>query len=88
MAVASLVLGILGTVIGLIPLLAFIAIILGLLAVIFGPIGIGRARRVGYGKGMAIAGLILGIVALALAIYGFFVLNEAATELDRILQEV
>ncbi len=55
LAVASMVLGIIGTVIGLIPLLAIISFVLGLLAVIFGPLGIRRANRGASGKGMAVA---------------------------------
>ena len=56
MAIASLVLGILG----------FFFNILGILAIIFGSIGLGQTGRdpsLG-GRGLAIAGLILGIVVI------------------------
>lgn len=61
-AVAALVLGIVGFVLTPIPL--FIGLFLGgipdILAVIFGILGIVRANKTGIGKGMAIAGLVLG----------------------------
>lgn len=61
MGVASMVLGILG-------LLTFwiwcSGLVLGLLAVIFGAVGVKRQA----GKGMAIAGLVCGCIALGLAI--------------------
>jgi hypothetical protein len=55
MAVASLVLGLIG--------LLILGPLMGILAIIFGGLGIGKANRLGgKGKGMAIAGLVLGIV--------------------------
>lgn len=55
--VTSLVLGIIGI---------FIAnIILGPLAIIFGAIGLNRAKRAGRGRGTSIAGIVLGVIALA-----------------------
>lgn len=62
MAVAGLVLGILGI---LIPFL-------GILGLIFGAIGLSKANRGAGGKGMAIAGVVLGIVGtlITLAILG------------------
>ena len=62
LAVASLVLGILSF-----PLY-FVGVILGVLAIIFGALAIGKTNRepnLG-GKGMAVAGLVLGIVAILL----------------------
>jgi hypothetical protein len=59
-AVAALVCGIVGI---------FIAnFILGPLAIIFGGIGLSRANRGAKGRGMAIAGLILGVVDIVLFI--------------------
>jgi hypothetical protein len=55
MAVASLVVGLIG--------LLIFGVVMGILAIIFGAVGIGKANKLGgKGKGMAIAGLILGIV--------------------------
>ena len=62
MGTAALVLGIIGVVL-------FFAIwppfILGILAIIFGAVGLGRAKRgVATNRGVAMAGLVLGIVAV------------------------
>jgi hypothetical protein len=70
MAVAALVVGIVGTVIALIPFAFSIASLLGVLAVSFGFVGRGQARRMNNGGGMSMAGLILGFVAIGLAMVG------------------
>ena len=80
MAVAALVLGIVGAVFVIIffPL----ALVLGILAIIFGFIGRNRYNRnpaVGR-KGMAIAGLILGIIATVLSIALFILVGVAIDE--------
>lgn len=54
-----MVLGIIALVLCWIP---FLCQILALLGIIFGALGIGRANKVGKGKGMAIAGLVCGVV--------------------------
>ena len=74
LAVAGMVLGIITLVLCWVPFLNWL---LALLAIVFGAIGIGRAGKVGRGKGMAITGLvcgavgaILGVVILLLAVRG------------------
>jgi hypothetical protein len=59
MAIASLVLGIVGM---FLP-------ILGILALIFGGIGISKANQGASGKGMAVAGLVLGILGTLILLY-------------------
>jgi hypothetical protein len=61
LAVASLVLGILGVVLFW---TVWGGVILGVLAIVFGAVGRGRANRGAPNKGMATAGLVLGIVGL------------------------
>ena len=66
LAVASLVLGIVGaalfwTLVG--------GFVLGLLATIFGAIGLSKARRGAPNKGMATAGLVLGILTLLASLF-------------------
>jgi hypothetical protein len=69
MAVAGLVLGIIGLVLCWFP---FVGWLLALLGIIFGGLGMGKANKLeGRGKGMAIAGLALGIVALLLGLVIF-----------------
>lgn len=74
LAVAGMVLGIITLLLCWVPFLNWI---LALLAIVFGAVGIGRAAKVGRGKGMAITGIvcgavgaILGVVILVLAVRG------------------
>ena len=88
-AVAALVLGIVGVVFGFIPLLFVIAFPCGLLAVIFGVLAWRSANKPGGSrKGMAIAGTILGVVALALGVIGAVIVDDAVTDLDRDLDRI
>ena len=59
MAIAALVLGILGM---FLP-------VLGILALIFGGIGISKANQGASGRGMAVAGLVLGILGTLVLLY-------------------
>ena len=68
MAVASLVLGIVGLITSIIPFLFVIGPICDVLAIIFGAIGIRRAKEGADNKSMAVAGLILGICGLVISI--------------------
>ncbi|WP_063792416.1 DUF4190 domain-containing protein [Streptomyces atriruber] len=86
LGVASLVLGIIGVLCGLIPLLFWAAGILAVLALVFGSIGIGRARKGrADNRGMAIWGTSLGAVAAVLAVIGLAitvsVVNDTVDEL-------
>ena len=77
LAVASMVLGILAL---FLCWIWFLAGVLGLLAIIFGAIGIGKANRVGTGKGMAIAGIVCGVLGMLLAVVVIFVVMRAFTD--------
>lgn len=69
MAIAALVLGILAVINGIIPFMFWLAIPLGILALIFGIVGISKANQQGgAGRGMAIAGLVTGIIGAVLGI--------------------
>jgi hypothetical protein len=74
LAVAALVLGIVGVVVGLIPLFFVVAWVCGLLALIFGLIG--RSKRRQERRGMALAGAILGVVAIAVGVVGVIIVNN------------
>lgn len=62
MAVAALVLGIIAFLFGLIPFVGWLAFPLALMAVVFGGVGVSRANKTGVGKGMAVTGLVLGVL--------------------------
>lgn len=69
MAVASLVLGIVGLALGLIPFMGWFLLPAWVLAIIFGAVGLKK----GQSKGMSWAGLILGIFTF-LYKFGFWFL--------------
>jgi len=74
LAVAALVLGIIGVAFGVIPLTFWIALPCGALALIFGLIG----RRPTKGKW----GVALGVIALVLGIIGATIVNKAVNDLN------
>lgn len=78
-AVAALVLGILAAVVGIwapIPFVglvfAMVATLPAILAVVFGHIGVGTWRRLGVGRGAAVAGLVLGWVTIGIILFTSF----------------
>lgn len=83
LAVTALVLGIVGLVLSIIPVINVVGILLGGLAVVFGIIGIVTANGVKRtGRGMAIAGLILGAVAVVVGIIVNVVILGALSAVD------
>ncbi len=81
MAVAGLVLGIVALVFCWIPFLNWI---LAILAVIFGAVGVSKANKIGgKGKGMAIAGLVMGIVGALLGVVVIVLLKSAVDDENR-----
>jgi hypothetical protein len=66
MATTGGTLGIVGAALSLIPLIGiFIGLVMGVLAIIFGGVGMSRATNLGgAGKGMAVTGLVLGILTV------------------------
>lgn len=76
MATAGGVLGIIGLVLGLIPFVGVLSLLLGPLAVILGGVGLRRANAGAAGKGMAITGLVCGILAIAFVIVGIAALGS------------
>jgi len=87
MAVAALVLGLIGLLAGLIPLFFFIAFPCGILAVIFGFVGRRRAiQRPSSGKGLSTAGLVMGALAIILGIIGVVIVNRAVNDISETLE--
>lgn len=76
LGVAGFVCGLLGLVFFWIP---FVGIVLAILGVIMGAAGMTQARRVHNSAGLAIAGLVLGIIALIPAIIFLIAVNEQLT---------
>ena len=71
MGVASLVLGIVAITIAWIPGCGWITFIPAIVGLILGIIDIGEKRRLGLGKGMAIAGMVLSAISLGFNVMYF-----------------
>ncbi|MER5962080.1 DUF4352 domain-containing protein [Streptomyces sp. NPDC002057] len=89
---AALILGIIGTLSGLIPLLFWLAGILGLIALILGLVGKGRVKRgEANNKGVTLTGAILGLAALVLSVVGmvitFTAVSDAVDEIDKAIKD-
>lgn len=87
-SVTALVCGIVGATFGLIPLLAMLALPLGLVAMTLGLIGARKNKRAGHKAGMARAGWILGTLATTLAVVGFVIVSNAVTDLQHDLDSI
>lgn len=72
LGVASLVLGILAFCFSAIPFINVLSLIMGFLAFIFGIIGIAKNN----GRGMAIGGLVTGILALMISVNSFMAVSD------------
>ena len=70
MSIAALVCGILGIVGSFIPVISYFTLVLAILGIVFGSKGMKIAKITGQGQGLATAGLVLGIVALAISVLG------------------
>lgn len=84
LAIAGFVLALLGFLGSFIPVVNIFAMGLAVLGLILAGIGLAKSAKLGAGKGLAIAGLILGVLALifSIAINAVFVktVNDAADE--------
>lgn len=70
MSIAALICGVLGIVGSFIPVVCYITLILSILGIVFGVKGQKIAKETGEGKGLATAGLVLGIVGVAFGAIG------------------
>jgi len=80
LAVAGMVLGIIGLVLCWIPIVGGLCAIVG---IILGALGMGRAKKIGgKGKGLALAGLVCGIVGVVLGIAFFVMMMRTVSAFD------
>ncbi|WP_432476472.1 hypothetical protein [Nocardioides sp. GXQ0305] len=68
LAIAGFVLGLLGLLTSWIPFLNVVGIILGVLGVVLAGVGLAKSSKVNAGKGLAIAGIVLGALAVIFAV--------------------
>ncbi len=78
MSIAALVCGILGIVGSFIPVVGYFTLVLAILGIIFGAKGMKKAKSTNQGKGLAVAGLVLGIVGTSFAVIGILCVACAA----------
>lgn len=83
MAIAALVCGILGIVGAFIPGVAYFTLVLAVLGIIFGVIGMKKAKEIGTGNGLAISGLVLGIVGTIFSLVGVICLSWVACQVKK-----
>lgn len=84
LAVSGFVVSLVGAILGLLsPILFYLLpLALGVVGLVLSGIGLARARQPGRsGKGLAIAGLVLGAIAIVMGIIGAVALNDAVSSL-------
>ena len=67
-ATAGFVLALLGLLGSWIPVLNVLGILLGVVGVVLAGVGLAKAKKVNAGKGLAVAGIVLGVLAVLLAL--------------------
>ena len=84
MAIAALVLGIVGLVMSFIPCAGMYALLLTIPGIVFGVLGIKKAKTTNMGKGQSIAGLVCSIIGSAMATYWLIAVCFAANEISKL----
>ncbi|MFH8474729.1 DUF4352 domain-containing protein [Streptomyces sp. NPDC018000] len=92
LGISALILGVIGAVSGMIPFLFWLAGILGLIALILGLAGRGRAKRgEATNKGVATFGAVLGLISLILAVVGvvitFKAVDDAVNDINKAVSD-
>ena len=80
LGIAGLILGILAAVISFIPCLGTWAVVPGIIAIILSAVSLSQANKAGASKGLAIAGLVCGIVGSAIACWQWYVLSRGVMD--------
>jgi phosphate/sulfate permease len=83
LGVAALITGIITFVFAVIPCVGMIAFIPGIIAIVLASVGLSQASRNNAPKGILIAGLIIGIVALMISFSQFFVAGRIARHQEK-----
>lgn len=83
LGIAALITAILTFVLAVIPCVGLIAIIPGIVAVVLGSVGLSQANRNDSPHGVALAGLIIGIIAIMISFSQIFVAGKIARHADK-----
>ena len=88
LGVAALIVGILTFVLAVIPCVGILAIIPGIVAIVLASVGLSQASRSDAPKGMQVAGLVIGIIALMIAFSQVFVAGRLANDTGKWPMEI
>jgi hypothetical protein len=83
LGIAALITGIITFVLAVIPCVGIIAIIPGIITVVLASVGLSQASRADSPRGVVIAGLVIGIVALMISFSQIFVAGRLARHSGR-----
>ncbi len=83
LGIAALIVAIITFVLAVIPCVGLIAIIPGIIAIILASVGLSQAARSNSPRGVLIAGLIIGIIAVLISFSQIFVAGKIASNAGR-----
>jgi hypothetical protein len=83
LGIAALITGIITFVFAVIPCVGIIAIIPGIITIVLASVGLSQASRNNSPRGIAVAGLVIGIVAVMISFSQIFILGRIASHQDR-----
>lgn len=83
LGIAALITGIITFILAVIPCLGVIAIIPGIITIVLAAVGLSQASRNDSPKGVIIAGLVIGIVAVVISFSQIFVGARLASNADK-----
>lgn len=66
-----MVCGIIAVVGAFIPIVTWVAWLIGILGIVFGALGMKKSKETNSGHGLAVAGLVLGIIGTVIGLIGF-----------------
>jgi hypothetical protein len=89
LALGALICGILGLLIALIPFVGYGGTLLGLVGIVLGFLGLGAAKRQGgAGRGMAIGGIVTGLLSILVSVAWTFLFVLAADDVNDDLDRI
>jgi phosphate/sulfate permease len=83
LGIAALITGIITFIVAVTPCLGVIAIIPGVITIVLASVGLSQASRQNSPKGILLAGLIIGIVAVMISFSQIFVMSKLAKNPDK-----
>lgn len=78
-SIVALVTGLIAIIGAFIPLITYVAWVVGIIAIVFAAIGMKCSKETNTGHGLAVAGLVLGIIGTVVGILGFLCIVACAS---------